>query len=230
MTQEVEASPGEEAQEAIELRGERRWLPALVILTLVGLGEFTPLPNVGPLVSILPFLAIPLLIVIVAVDPGRIDRRSSPLRILSVSLTLLLALIALTATGRLVVQLVHGAPDLRSATTLLLAGAEVWSATVLVFGLLFWELDGGGAAERLYEPLASPDIAFPQQLNPDLAPSGWRPTYPDYLYLGLTNALAFSPTDAMPLKHWAKLLMGLQSIISVVILSLVVANAVNILS
>ena len=50
-----------------------------------------------------------------------------------------------------------------------------------------------------------PDLAFPEHLNPDVAPPGWRPVFYDYLYLGLTNAVAFSPTDVMPLAHWAKL-------------------------
>ena len=66
-------------------------------------------------------------------------------------------------------------------------------------------------------------------MNPSIAPAGWRPLFPDYLYLGVTNALAFSPTDVMPLTHWPKLLMGLQSLMSLGILSLVIANAVNLL-
>ena len=66
-------------------------------------------------------------------------------------------------------------------------------------------------------------------MNPQLAPPEWRPIFADYLYLGFTNALAFSPTDVMPLARWAKLMMALQSIASLVILSLVIANAVNLL-
>ncbi|HEY7256523.1 MAG TPA: hypothetical protein VH476_07545 [Solirubrobacterales bacterium] len=67
-------------------------------------------------------------------------------------------------------------------------------------------------------------------MNPDLAPAGWRPIFIDYLYLGITNALAFSPTDVMPLAPWAKTTMALQSVISIMILGLVVARAVNIFS
>ena len=73
------------------------------------------------------------------------------------------------------------------------------------------------------------DLAFPQQINPDLADSRWRPKFIDYLYLGLTNALAFSPTDAMPLVPWAKITMGIQSLISLDILALVIARAINVL-
>jgi hypothetical protein len=67
-------------------------------------------------------------------------------------------------------------------------------------------------------------------MNPDVAPPGWRPVFVDYLYLGFTNAIAFSPTDVMPLAHWGKLTMGLESGASLVILGLVIARAVNTLA
>jgi hypothetical protein len=67
-------------------------------------------------------------------------------------------------------------------------------------------------------------------MNPELAPPGWRPLFVDYAYLGLTNATALSPTDVMPLRHWAKLTMSMQSLISLILLGLVVARAVNILT
>ena len=65
-------------------------------------------------------------------------------------------------------------------------------------------------------------------MNPHIAAPGWRPAFLDYLYLGFTNATAFSPTDVMPLSHWAKIGMTVQSLISLAILGLVVARAVNI--
>ena len=61
-----------------------------------------------------------------------------------------------------------------------------------------------------------------------MRPPGWRPTFVDYLYLAVTNGLAFSPTDVMPLAHWAKLAMGIQSIASLSLIGLVIARAVNI--
>ena len=63
-----------------------------------------------------------------------------------------------------------------------------------------------------------------------MAPPGWRPQFFDYLYLGFTNATAFSPTDVMPLARWAKAVMTLQALSSLAILGLVIARAVNILS
>ena len=61
-----------------------------------------------------------------------------------------------------------------------------------------------------------------------MAPPGWRPQFFNYLYLGFTNATAFSPTDVMPLARWAKLAMTVQAIASLFILGLVIARAVNI--
>jgi hypothetical protein len=75
-----------------------------------------------------------------------------------------------------------------------------------------------------------PHFAFAQHVNPELAPAEWRPLFLDYLCLGVTNATAFSPTDVMPLRHWAKLTMGAQALISLIILGLVIARAVNILT
>jgi hypothetical protein len=74
------------------------------------------------------------------------------------------------------------------------------------------------------------DLAFPQQLNPHLAPPTWRPRFIDYLYLGFTNATAFSPTDVMPLSPRAKIAMTVQSVVSLAILGLVIARAVNVLT
>ena len=81
----------------------------------------------------------------------------------------------------------------------------------------------------MWAPPEFPNLAFPEQLNPNVAPPGWRPEFFDYLYLGFTNATAFSPTDVMPLARWAKAAMTVQATGSLVILGLVIARAVNIL-
>jgi hypothetical protein len=67
-------------------------------------------------------------------------------------------------------------------------------------------------------------------MNPDIAPPNWRPRFIDYLYLVFTNATAFSPTDAMPLVPWPKIAMIVQAAISLAVLGLVVARAVNVLT
>lgn len=213
----------------IERRGERRWLPSLVALVLLLLPFALP-DHQRTLISwILLAVGAPLVVAIVAVDPGRIDRRSDLLRVLGVGLTIVLVLAASAASIRLISELLQGAPQMKDATTVLRTGFLVWLDANLTFALLYWQLDSGGSANRLLSPPRYPDFAFPEHMNPELAPPGWMPTCLDYLYLGLTNALAFSPTDVMPLKHWAKLTMAVQSIISIAILSLVIANAVNLL-
>lgn len=113
---------------------------------------------------------------------------------------------------------------------LILAGAVLWITNVLLFGLWFWELDRGGPVTRFLEPDAKPDFLFPQMSEPGLAPEGWRPGFVDYLYVSLTNATAFSPTDTMPLTQTAKALMGIQGLASLVTVGLVISRAVNILS
>jgi uncharacterized membrane protein len=209
--------------------GERRWPAALAIVVLIAIPLVLP-THVFPRVA---WAAAPielgLLVALMVVDPGRIDRRSQLLRTLSVALTFVLAVTAAIATVWLIVELVDGAPDLSDASTLLMTGAAVWVDVNLTFALLYWELDGGGSAERLHHPRQYPDLAFPEHTSPHLAPPEWRPIFADHLYLGFTNALAFSPTDVMPLARWAKLMMAIQAMMSLVILSLVIANAVNLL-
>jgi hypothetical protein len=113
---------------------------------------------------------------------------------------------------------------------LLLTGFAIWTSDVVVFGLWFWELEAGGPVSRIRAPTrAEPDFQFPQDENPQLAPAGWRPQVWDYLYVSLTNAIAFSPTDTMPLTVRAKAMMGLESAISAVTVLLVAARAVNVL-
>ena len=123
--------------------------------------------------------------------------------------------------------LLHGATA--NASTLLRAAVHMWSVNVLLFGLWYWQLDGGGPIARPTTPIAERDFLFPQQAEPALADSGWQPTFIDYLYVSFTNAAAFSPTDAMPLSRWAKMLMLIQSAISLSLAVMVVARAVNIL-
>jgi uncharacterized membrane protein len=105
----------------------------------------------------------------------------------------------------------------------------MWCLNVLVFALWFWELDSGGPHDRLKTAPKQRDFLFPQQAQPEVTEDGWRPLFLDYLYLSFTNATAFSPTDAMPLSRWAKMLMLVESAASLLLAIMVVARAVNIL-
>jgi uncharacterized membrane protein len=127
----------------------------------------------------------------------------------------------------LVHLLVNGAHA--NAPTLLRAAVHMWVVNVLLFALWFWQLDGGGPVERPSCPRHQLDFLFPQQIEPALMEGEWQPKFLDYLYVSFTNASAFSPTDTMPLSRWAKMLMLVQSAISLSLAVMVVARAVNIL-
>jgi Protein of unknown function (DUF1345) len=123
----------------------------------------------------------------------------------------------------------HSAVHITGAQ-LLASGGAVWFTNTIAFGLAFWELDcGGPVARALSSEPRKPDFQFPQDENPQLARDGWAPRLWDYFYISLTNATAFSPTDAMPLTRGAKALMAAESMLSVVTVLLVAARAVNIL-
>jgi hypothetical protein len=183
--------------------------------------------SLGP-AWLIPLLLGLLLIALAIGDPGRIDRRSAGLRALRIGLVALLIAQAGWSTSQLVIDLVKGGPVTNNATLLLTTGAVIWIGNNIAFALLYWELDCGGPAARAHGMPKYPDLAFPGELNPHVVPPDWRPVFVDYLYLSLTNALAFSPTDVMPLAHWAKLSMALQSIVSVALLGLIIARAVNV--
>ncbi|MFM9034434.1 MAG: hypothetical protein ACKOQ4_09120 [Mycobacterium sp.] len=115
------------------------------------------------------------------------------------------------------------------ASVLIGSGAAIFVTNVLVFGMWYWELDRGGPLARANRERRYPDFMFPQLANPELAAPDWTPTFVDYLYVSVTNVMAFSPTDTMPLTRWAKSLMSLQAFVAVSTLALVFARAVNVL-
>jgi uncharacterized membrane protein len=144
-----------------------------------------------------------------------------------------LALIALTTVANVVslAELIHALlyGTKAGGRSLVYASVPIWLTNVIVFGLWYWELDRGGPSARQRTKHRRPDFLFPQMSTPGSAP-GWTPNFLDYLYTSFTNATAFSPTDTMPLTAWAKLLMMLQSLASLVTVAVVVSRAVNILS
>ncbi len=208
---------------------EKRWPMAFTLVLAMAVPLLLPSRfSLGPSWAV-PALEALLLVAIIAIDQGRIDRRSAAGRVLSLGLVAVLVADAAGVTGRLVVDLVEGGPETNSATDLLKIGFLVWLYTIIAFAFLYWVLDGGGPESRFLSPPQFPDLAFPEQLNPHVGPPGWRPEFFDYLYLGFTDATAFSPTDVMPLARWAKLAMTVQAVGSIMILGLVIARAVNIL-
>ncbi len=209
-------------------RGEHRW-PALLavavaIVLQVGLpDQMTPAPR-----WLLPGLEALLLVVLLVTNPLRMGRGSRRLRALSIGLAALVGLATAVSVVGLVVGLVGGRFG-DGAAALLATGAAIWVTNVIAFALLFWEFDRGGPADRAAGVAEHPDFLFAQMQVPDMADPDWEPAFVDYLYLSFTNSTAFSPTDTLPLSHWAKSGMLVQAMVSLVTVTLVVARAVNVL-
>lgn len=224
--------PGTDHDEADggDLRGERREPVVLAAAVVVALPFFMPEKfSPGP-IWLVPALESGLLIAMLIADPGRIDKTSVRIHRIRLAFVALLAAGAAFATASLTADLLEGGKLTNAPGKLLTAAVLVFADLVIAFAFVYWELADGGPGHRANVPIPHPDLAFPQHMAPELAPPGWRPVFVDYLYLSLTNGIAFSPTDVMPLAHWAKLVMGLQSVGALVLIGLVVARAVNVLN
>jgi uncharacterized membrane protein len=221
------------------VRAEHR-LPAVIAIVVV-LFLYALLPS-----SFLPELrygvvaiAILLLIPVLILNPARLTKQTPWSRVLSMSNAFLLGAANQVALVQLVYLLVNAGKQ--DGPSLLIAAVQVWVTNVIVYALIFWELDRGGPVARRHQKrseLDPADFRFPQDEDHDAidevavrssAKSDWAPGYIDYLYFSLSNSMAFSPTDTMPLSHRAKALMGLESFAGFVILALVIARAVSLL-
>jgi uncharacterized membrane protein len=207
---------------------EPRLPVTIAILTALGLMAALPDRIANRPRWLLPVLAGLLLVGILVANTRIVGRRSRPLRIASLVLIAVLSIANAASGVRLVVDLVN-AKGIKDPAELLLTGAAIWLTNMVVFALWYWEFDRGGPAARELAVHDYPDLLFPQMTSPELAPPDWEPQFVDYLYLSFTNATAFSPTDVMPLSRWTKLTMLAQSVVSLVIVVLVIARAVNIL-
>ena len=209
-------------------RGESRLPVTVTIAVAIGLMVALPSRVANHPVWLLPGLAGLLLLGILIANPTRINRRSRPLRVATLVLVGVLTAANAASASRLVIDLVQ-ARGIRDPTTLLLTGAAIWLTNMIVFALWYWEFDRGGPVARACADRRHPDFLFPQMATPEMSPDEWEPNFIDYLYTSFTNATAFSPTDVMPMSRWAKLTMLVQSAISLIVVVLVIARAVNIL-
>ena len=177
---------------------------------------------------LLPAVAGVLLAVIVVASLRRVDHASKRLHTATIALIAVMSLANAWSAVRLIAGLLDGTEG-QDAGPLLITGGGIWLTNVVVFSLWYWERDRGGPIARAKGTEPYPDFVFTQMQNPELAPPHWEPRYVDYLYLSLTNATAFSPTDVLPLSQEAKITMAGQSLISLATVALVIARAVNIL-
>jgi hypothetical protein len=213
---------------------ESRWPVLLALVAAIAMQRAIPvrytLAPRWPLIA----LEVALLVVLLWLNPVRFTRST---RIGKVASLVLLAAITADNTASAVVLDYHILTGKVSndAALLLGSGAAIFITNIIVFGIWYWEVDRGGPFARLgvEDPQPRrrhPDFMFPQMATPKVAPKAWEPRFFDYLYVSLTNVMAFSPTDTMPLTHRAKAMMTLQAIVAVSTLALVVARAVNVLS
>ncbi len=210
--------------------GEHRWPATAAVVVAIALQIVLPervIRGLGPRWFI-PVLEGLLLVALVIANPGRITRESIVLRRMSMTLIAVISVANVVALGELVNALLNPHTTSPTGRSLVFASVPIWLTNVIVFGLWYWELDRGGPAARIRVNHRSPDFLFPQMAQPGCAVN-WTPDFFDYLYTSFTNATAFSPTDTMPLTSWAKLLMMLQSLASLLTIALVVSRAVNIL-
>jgi hypothetical protein len=214
--------------------GESRWPPAIAVLVFVilniSLRIWLPSDRTVSVPWLLPAVEVGLLVVLLVADPISDKKRALQLRQVAIVLVALLLVAALWATAVLIQHLVSGDKQTSDGARLLASGSLVWLGNILAFSLLYWVLDSGGPRLRAARDRPYPDFAFPQTQDPDLAAPGWHPIFVDYFYLGFCTSTAFSPTDVLPLARWAKLAMGVQSAVSLAVIGLVIARAVNVFS
>jgi len=207
-------------------RPEPHWPPQLAVAAAIALQLLLPDRLAAGPRWLLPSLEALMLVGLVIASPQQVTAPHAVRRRLMLGISALASI----ANGISLVLLSHFLlhHKLTNGKPLIVAGILIWLTNVLVFSLYYWELDRGGPGTRAAGSDGLPDLLFPQMNDDRFAPA-WRPLFADYLYVSLTNAAAFSPTDTLPLTLTAKGLMGLQSLISLVTIGLIVARAVNIL-
>ena len=202
--------------------GVARW-PATIAVLLVG-GLYLLISDsysVGPSWLVLAFGVALLIPFWLAHHGGRPDLSHR----LAIGVNGLLTLAVAASAALLIIRLGQGKTQ---SFELLRDAALVWVANIVTFALWYWSIDGGGPAKRHPGKHASTDFAFPQQQqDDDGVVEGWSPTFLDYLFLAFNTSTAFSPTDTMVLSRPAKVLLMAQSTISLTVVAVLAARAIN---
>jgi len=207
---------------------EPRWPASLAALAAAGLLAALPSgltfgPRVGG-----PAIVVALLLALTFLAPLRRHTESRLQRWLAIALIAALAATTIASLVMLVDRILSGSePD---AVALLVPALQIQAAAIVIFGLAYWELDEGGPHRRIGRPdHKNADFRFPQIETPEVCPPGWRPRFVDYLYVAYANAATFGVGETVPLTHRVKLLLMLQSGISLTLVTLVAARAVSLL-
>jgi uncharacterized membrane protein len=208
-------------------RAESMWPVHAAVFVAIALQLLLPTRVTAGPPWLLPAIEGALLAALVIALPNRVEAEDHRRRTMSMALTGLISAVNIASLVLLCNELLASSSP--GGRALIAAGALIWLTNVLIFGLWYWETDRGGPGRRAAGHDAPPDLLFSQMNDDRIEPSNWRPRFIDYLYVSLTNATAFSPTDTMPLTPMAKSIMGLQSLVSLVTIGLVIARAVNVL-
>lgn len=224
--------------ERMSRRAANRWPAFIAILIMMAIYAVTP-ENMVPR-AIMLVIASVIFLVLIIVNPVHTGGQSTFARWLAVILALVLMVSNLVDVFFIVQDLIAGKG---LGPVVLLEAFEVWTANIIAFSIVYWELDRGGPIARatlMRSQMPAADFKFPQdderaasiEVSKDSSTSraNWRPGYIDYLYMALTNMMAFTPNDVVPLTARAKIFMGIQGLSGFVILALVIGRSVNILA
>ena len=215
-------------------KGEPRWHAAIAVL--VALALYMTLPSkliVGPL-WLAPVMILAIMVPLNILSPHHY-RESMLQRAWSIATVLILNAFNVGTVIELLIRIASPHPHKEVTGEVLLTGAvEIWLTNLIVYGLWYWEIDGGGPRARLQaddeQALSRADFLFPQlTMAPELrAALKWRPHVVDYIFLSFNTATAFSPTDTFPLTPLAKTLMMAESLTSLVTVVVIAARAIGI--
>jgi len=211
-----------------QMRPIAHWQPTVAVL--VGAGIFWLVAyKVSPVLS--GAMVVVLVGVLIGVSVTRRRARYDLTRPLALALAFLMAIVLAGCVGYIIAQLVASkflagwiGPS-PSPSVLLLDAALIWIFNVLVFAFWYWEVDAGGPLKRHAGTYNSDDLVFPQRQHDGF--DDWMPDFLDYLFLAFNSSTAFSPTDTLVLSRRMKLLMMSQALISLAVLAVVAARAVN---
>lgn len=214
--------PGNNTQTAVPIQPEARWPAVLALLAMGGL--YLVLPEqltAGPSWLLLA-------VVVALLIPTIVSHRMGNKK-LSYVLGFVSSAVITVALAWSLGTLIRGLPGKREPPAMLLrSAAALWLSNILVFAAWYWRLDAGGPHVRDLRPTHTEGaFLFPQMLMK--SGKAWRPGFVDYLFLAFNTSTAFSPTDVPVLSRWAKLLMMVQSAISLCTVAIVAARAINIL-
>ncbi len=204
--------------------------PSVLALVAVG-GLYLALPpglSIFPRWTLLSLMAITLI-------PAELFHKSGKHSMCRVMSYVSISMVTIAMIISLVLLVKAIPAHIESPVGLLRSAIALWSTNILVFAVWYWRLDAGGPHQRdARRGHSDGAFLFPQMTLPVSAENAaerqnWSPRFVDYLFLAFNTSTALSPTDVPVLSRWAKGLMMVQASISLAVIALLAARAVNIL-